>query len=132
MRWRFGEPLYLSVEMEEEAERRRQEHLVRDPLEGIIEDFLERPVPEDWLRWMPEQRQMFWGGGMKYDGQLRHRDRVCAAEIWRECLGERRAIPKGDAIRINAILAKLARWERASSLRGGADYGMQKGYKRKD
>lgn len=132
MRWRFGEPLYLSAEMEEEAERRRQEHLVRDPLEGIIEDFLERPVPEDWLRWMPEQRQMFWGGGMKYDGQLRLRDRVCAAEIWRECLGERRAIPKGDAIRINAILAKLPAWDRASTLRVGADYGTQKGYKRKE
>ncbi len=130
MRWRFGEPLYLSTEMEEEAERRRQEHLVRDPLEGIIEDFLERPVPEDWLRWMPEQRQMYWGGGMKYDGHIRQRDRVCAAEIYRECLGERRAIPKADAIRINTILTKLPGWERASAMHSGADYGKQKGFKR--
>lgn len=130
MRWRMGEPLYLSKEMEEEAERRRQAHMVSDPLEGIIEDFIERPVPEDWLKWDVERRLMFWGGGMQYDGPLAQRDRVCAAEIWRECLKEKRHIAKTDATRINAILTKLKDWERAGALRTGADYGVQKGFKR--
>ena len=26
-------------------------HLEQDELKGIIEAFLERPVPEDWLKW---------------------------------------------------------------------------------
>ncbi|MED1642314.1 virulence-associated E family protein [Brevibacillus agri] len=130
MRWQVGEPLYLSPEMEEEAERRRQEHMVRDPLEGIIEEFIERPVPADWLKWDLERRLMFWGGGMQYDGPLVQRDRVCAAEIWRECLGEKRPIPRQDASRINAIMSKMKDWIRASTLRVGANYGTQKGFKR--
>jgi len=132
MRWRLGESLYLSPEMEEEAERRRQEHMLRDPLEGAIEAFLEKPIPEDWLRWPLEKRMLFWSGGMTYEGKLVQRDRVCAIEIWRECLGERRAITKSDAIRINAILEKLPGWERASTIRAGAEYGTQKGFRRKE
>lgn len=130
MRWRLGESLYLTSEMEEEAEQRRQEHMVRDPLEGIIEEFLERPVPEDWLKWDQDQRQIYWGGGMQYSGALVQRDRVCAAEIWRECLGERRPISRQDASRINAVLAKMRGWSRSSTLRIGANYGTQKGFKR--
>lgn len=131
MRWRMGEPIYLTAEMEAEAERRRQEHMVRDPLEGIIESFINKPVPEEWQKWGLERRLMYWGGGMKYDGVLVERDRVCAAEIWRECLNERRSIPRAEALRINAVLSKLEGWERASALRAGADYGVQKGFKRK-
>lgn len=131
MRWRMGESLYLTPEMEDEAERRRQEHMVRDPLEGIIESFINKPVPEDWQKWGLERRLMYWGGGMKYEGVLVERDRICAAEIWRECLNERRSIPRAEALRINAILSKMEGWERASTLRAGADYGIQKGFKRK-
>lgn len=131
MRWRMGEPLYLSAEMEEEAERRRQEHMVRDPLEGIIEDFLEREIPEDWLKWDLERRLMFWGGGMQYDGRLVPRDRICAAEIWRECLQERRTATRADANRINSILAKMAGWDRSGVIRFGAGYGSQRGFMRK-
>jgi len=130
VRWREGEALYLSPELEAEAERRRQEHMVRDPLEGIIEEFLERPVPEDWLKWDLERRMIFWGGGMQYNGPLVRRDRVCAAEIWRECLGERKAIPRQDAARINAVLSKMKGWRRAGVIRIGANYGSQKGFVR--
>lgn len=130
MRWRLGEPIYLSPEMEAEAERRRQEHMIRDPLEGIIEEFLERPIPDDWLKWDIDKRLIYWSGGMKYEGPLVPRDRVCAAEIWRECLGERRAIPRQEAVRINAVLGKMPGWERASTIRAGGGYGTQKGFKR--
>jgi len=129
-RWREGETLYLSPELEAEAERRRQEHMVRDPLEGIIEEFLERPVPVDWLKWDLERRLIYWGGGMQYSGPLVRRDRVCAAEIWRECLGERKAIPRQDAARINAVLTKIPGWRRAGVIRIGANYGSQKGFVR--
>lgn len=131
VRWREGESLYLSPELEAEAERRRQEHMVRDPLEGIIEEFLERPVPADWLKWDLDRRMIYWGGGMQYDGPLVKRDRVCAAEIWRECLGERRTASKADATRINNILSRLPGWERSGVIRMGANYGSQRGFIRK-
>lgn len=130
VRWRLGELLFLSPEMEEDAERRRQEHMARDPLEGIIEEFVEKLLPADWQKWDIEKRLMFWGGGMQYDGHLVQRDRICAAEIWRECLQERRAATKADASRVNTILARLPEWDRAGVLFIGPGYGKQKGFRR--
>ncbi|GMA52596.1 hypothetical protein GCM10025857_39530 [Alicyclobacillus contaminans] len=131
MRWRLGEPLFLSAELEEEAEKRRQVHMERDTLEGQIEAFLERPIPVDWQKWTLERRRLFWGGGIRDDITLVPRDRVCAVEIWRECLGDYRAVmPKAEAHRINAVLENLPGWERAGIQRFGPDYGRQKGFRR--
>ena len=129
VRWQLGEPLILSKEMEEEAERRREAHLDRDPLQGQIEEFLERPVPTDWNDWSLERRRMFWSSATK-PKNLVPRDRVCAIEIWRECLGEHRLLMRGDSNRIMNILMNLPGWERVSTMRFGPDYGRQRGFKR--
>lgn len=131
MRWRLGESLYLNTEMEEEAERRRSTHLERDPLQGQIEDFLEQPIPQDWQKWSLDRRQMFWNGGMTDNLKLVPRDKVCAIEIWRECLRDHRTnMPKIEALRINTVLGSLPGWYRAGAIRFGAGYGMQKGFRR--
>ena len=131
MRWRLGEALYLSAEMEEEAELRRAAHLERDPLQGQIEEFLSRPIPYDWQKWDLERRRMFWAGGATDTMKLIERDRICALEIWRECLFDHRAsMPKPEAHRINTILEALPGWTRGGAMRFGAGYGMQKGFRR--
>lgn len=129
VRWQLGEPLILSKELEAEADLRREIHMERDPLRGQIEAFLEKPVPEDWFSWDSTRRNMFWNSGVRGDMELVPRDRVCAMEIWRECLGEVRTMPKADAHRINEILGALPGWERVSTMRFGANYGTQKGFK---
>lgn len=129
VRWQLGEPLILPPELESEADKRREIHMERDPLRGQIEAFLDKPVPEDWLTWDSVRRNMFWNSGVRDEGRLVPRDRVCALEIWRECLGENRTLPKADAHRINEILDVLPGWERVSTMRFGANYGTQKGYK---
>ncbi|WP_234958864.1 virulence-associated E family protein [Sporanaerobacter sp. PP17-6a] len=130
MRWRLGEPLYLSKEMEEEAEKKRQEHIDRDPLQGQIEEFLDQPLPCDWQKWSLDRRRMFWANGVTGDIKLVKRDKICAAEIWKECLCESKNIPKKEARRINSILDSLPGWKRADVIRFGAEYGRQKGFKR--
>jgi len=130
MRWKIGEPLFLSKEMEEEADKRRQEHMERDPLQGQIEEFLERPIPQDWQKWSLERRRMFWNGGMTGEIKLVPRDKICAAEIWKECLSENKNMPKIEANRINRILETVKGWERASTARFGIEYGTQKCFKR--
>ncbi|WP_083515983.1 virulence-associated E family protein [Alicyclobacillus sendaiensis] len=131
MRWRLGEPLTLPKELEAEADRRREIHLERDPLQGIIEEFLQKPVPEDWSKWSLGRRLMYWGGEMQTESlKLVPRDRVCALEIWRECLGERRAMTKADAARINSILQSLEGWDRGTTLWFGPLYGTQRGFRR--
>lgn len=129
VRWQLGEPLILSTELEAEADLRREIHMERDPLRGQIEAFLEKPVPEDWFSWDSTRRNMYWNSGVRNDMALVPRDRVCALEIWRECLGEVRTMPKADAHRINEILGALPGWERVSTMRFGANYGTQKGFK---
>jgi len=132
MRWRLGEPLYLSDEMEAEAEKRREAHLERDTMQGQIEEFLERRVPHDWQKWSLERRNMFWGNGMTGEIKLVPRDRICALEIWKECLHDSRSsIPKIEAHRINSILDMIPGWWRDTVPgRFGAEYGMQRGFKR--
>lgn len=133
MRWRLGESLFLSKEMEKEAKERRKMHLERDPLQGQIEEFVEKKVPSDWQKWPLHRRIIHWNGEIKDETKrikLVPRDRICALEIWKECLGERRLMTKADSHRINTILQSLPGWEPVSLIRFGVDYGRQRGYKR--
>ncbi len=130
IRWRLGETLYLSEEMEVEADMRREEHLERDPLQGVIEAFLEQQVPLDWQQWDFERRMMFWTGGA-LGIKTAPRDRICAAEIWRECMNERRAMTKYEAQRINNILRLVSGWGEVGIQRFGAHYGHQRGFMRR-
>jgi predicted P-loop ATPase len=131
VRYTLHESLILPKKLEEEAERRRAAHTERDPLQGQIEAFLDKPVPTDWQGWDASRRAMYWGGGSRTEIQTIPRDRVCAAEIWRECLGNRIPISKTDARRINEILSGLDGWEPAGLQRFGGEYGRQRGFKRK-
>lgn len=128
--WRVGEPLYLASDLEAEADLRRGEHFDVDPLRGQIEMFLAQPVPSDWQSWSVTRRRMYWSGALTTGGELVPRDRVCALEIVRECIGDTRAvIPRQDSNRITAILQSLPGWERVSAARFG-DYGIQRGFRR--
>lgn len=128
LRWQLGEPLILSRELEVEAEKRRDLHMERDVLQGQIEEFLEQPVPKDWLRWSLDRRLLYYGGGATGTLELVPRVRVCAAEIWKECIGERRTMNRMDAQRINAILSKLPGWGDQKLQRFGPSYGNQRGF----
>ena len=48
MRWRIGEPLYLTGEVLEISRQQQEEHRESDAREGMLREFLERPVPVDW------------------------------------------------------------------------------------
>ena len=127
--WVAGETLYLDDKMEAQAELMRSSHMERDPLQGQIEEFLERQVPEDWQKWNADRRRLFWMNSETEGLKLVPRDRVCAVEIWKECLGEYKNLPKHEAHRINGILESLPGWERGTVMRFGAGYGKQKGFK---
>ena len=135
VRWQCGEPLYLSHKLEEIAEKIREEHFDVDPLQGEVEDFLDKQMPIDWQDWSRDRRLMYWNGqvlGGDKDIKLVPRDRVCAAEIWSECMGMRSVMPKYEAVRINNILARIPGWERVKTVRFGGGYGRQKGFRKRN
>lgn len=113
MRFRIGEPLYLTGEEEKEARMQQEAHRKTSTKEGIIIDFLEQKVPEDWLNWPLEKRRMYWEGNINYTGELIERRKVCSLEIWCEALGcDPRSIRNSDSAEINAVIAGVPRWER--------------------
>ncbi|GFI44207.1 hypothetical protein IMSAGC018_01888 [Lachnospiraceae bacterium] len=62
---------------------------------------------------------------------LMKREKVCAMEIWVECLnGEAKYMSRKDSMEINAILASATGWRRNKSKRRYGPHGIQRGFER--
>ncbi|MGG1534527.1 VapE domain-containing protein [Brevibacillus agri] len=128
--WQLGEPLYLSGQAEAEAKEQQEIHRESSAKEGVIREFVERRVPVGWEKRSLSERRMYWTGEFgRGDVETVERDRICAAEVWCECLGgDLKYMKRTDAIEINGILAMIPGWKRyGSSFRFGP-YGQQKGF----
>lgn len=131
--WAMGEPLYLPKEIEDLAKDQQEKHRESSGKEGIILDFLERPIPSNWDTMDLQKRRIFWSGNMSLpDGvELVPREKVCAAEIWVECFGsELKYMKRSDSTEINNILLGMKGWERIKSTRRFGAYGQQRGFER--
>lgn len=128
--WMLGEKLYFDDGQEKMADAYREAHMESSGKEGLIEEFLAQPVPENWNSMDREKRMMFLNGGINTGGEkLVLRDRICAMEIWTECFnGAARQMQKRDSIEINAILSGMAGWKRVSSRVRCGPYGTQRGF----
>jgi predicted P-loop ATPase len=133
-----GEELFLKDSVAAEAYAMQREAMETDDREGIVEEYLERLLPENWDGMdLFERRNYLNGsefGGVKAEGSVK-RERVCAMEIWCECFGKsRETLKKSDSYEIEGILYKLGGWERYSGNAQGkariAGYGVQKAYVR--
>ena len=86
-----GETLYLPPEIERMAEAEQTEALESDVREGMIAEYLEKLLPEDWDRMDLSERRRFLRGdlftGGSRTGTVR-RTVVSAVEIWAECFGK--------------------------------------------
>lgn len=134
MRWQLGEALYLSGEVEDEAVRIQEGHREASPREGLVIDFINRPIPDDWDAWSLDRRRDFWAMNAQGNYTLVPRKKVCAAEVWCELFnGNIRDLSGGnkDSREINAILASQPGWRRTkTSCRFGPTYGVQRGFER--
>jgi putative DNA primase/helicase len=130
VRWQTGEALYLTGEAAEIAKQQQEEHQESNVKEGIIREFVERPVPVDWEKRSIGERRLYWSGEFgKVETETVERDRICAAEIWVECFNnDIKYMKKTDTREINDILASLVGWE---SYRGRfGPYGNQRGFRK--
>ena len=133
MYWALGEPLYLPKEIEALAIEQQEGHREVSGKEGLIMDFLERKIPSNWDQLSIQSRKMFLAGNQHLDEgvQLVERQKVCAAEIWTECLGGDMKLLKGsDSREINAILAKARGWKKLKSLKRFGPHGPQRGFEK--
>lgn len=129
--WRLGEPLHLSPELEAVARKIQEEHRARHPWEGLIADYLSQEIPADWMKWSLQQRQMWRSGGLKYDGKLEPRSRICAAEVWCEVLEKQRGdMRQRDTREINGLLERTPGWHGVGVAKAGKPYGAQRCYEK--
>ena len=133
MYWMLGEPLYLSKEVEKLAEEQQENHREAYAKEGVIREFLDREIPQDWNTMTLMQRRQFYQGTLHLpEGTvLVPREKVCAAEIWQECFGsELKYMGKRDSMEINSIMQCIPGWKRNSSSQRYGFYGTQRGFER--
>lgn len=133
MRWRFGESLHLVGDVEQDAKAEQEAHRETSSKEGLIMDFVDRPVPLDWAKWPLEKRRMFLNGeDAGSETQLVPRDRICALEIWCEAFGgQPKDFRYAEASEINDILRSLPEWEKTSSSIRFGYCGKQRGFLRR-
>lgn len=128
--WQLGEKLYLTGEAENEAKSEQETHRESNAKEGIIQEFIERRVPADWDKRTVPERRMYWSGEFgRIGGETKERDRICAAEVWCECLGgDIKFMKKSDTREINEILLNMKVQKMQRNLCRFGPYGVQRGF----
>ncbi|MGK9252382.1 VapE domain-containing protein [Paenibacillus humicus] len=120
--YRAGEGLELDKEAAAAAERAQGLHMESDPREGLIREYLEKPLPENWVRLEIWERRDYLE---KPDGD-RPRTRICTAEIWAEALGQDPARFNSKESRpIYDILRRLPEWKEMGKKAKFKHYGVQ-------
>lgn len=113
--FKAGETLELDQEAREEAERQQAAHMESDPREGLIQEWLETPIEDEWED--------------EPSGQLRQR--VCAAQIWTECLGKKRGdMRPWEGKEIMDILRRIPGWGERNGKAKVPGYGVQRVFER--
>lgn len=133
MYWMLGETLYLPKELEQAAEEMQESHRELSGKEGLIHAFIEREIPSDWDSMGLMARRQFFSGNIRLpEGEmLVKRDKVCAMEVWVECLhSEAKYMSRKDSMEINSILAAIPGWKRNKSKRRYGPHGIQRGFER--
>lgn len=135
MRWQLGEELYLTGAAAEMAITRQEEHREMSGREGLIQEFVEKPIPSDWQKWTLDRRRDYWAGGVVTPQEspivLVPRDRICAIEVWCELFGgSSRDAKMLDMREINSVLARLPGWERTGKTGRFGPHGIQRGFTR--
>ena len=129
-----GEKLYIEDDkILQYAIREQHEAMESDDREGIVREYLDTLLPENWKDMDLYMRRNFLNGnefGSPQKGTVK-RERVCTMEIWCECFGrERGQLKKSDANEIAAIMARIEGWKKSDQKARFGMYGIVRGYER--
>ena len=132
--WKSGEKLYLEGDLLEAAEEAQQSAMEVDERLGMVEEYLNAMLPDDWADMDLFQRRNFLQGsefGMPEHKGVHKRTEVSNAEIWCECYGKSlQELKPTDSYSIAALMAQLPNWERTTSIKRQPIYGRQRLYKK--
>lgn len=126
------EPLYLSAEEEQEAKKQQDEHSEESAKAGLIEEYLNKPITENWYHLSINDRRLYIQGGdfgEEPKGEIK-RTKTCVMEIWCELFnGDPKQLTPLNSREINEILKGLKGWKQYDGrLRFGKIYGVQRAF----
>ena len=107
----------------------QREAMEQDDRQGIVEEYLERLLPENWAELDVDRRLLF----LESDevGTVR-RTEVSNMEIWVEALhgSGTKLDPNRDGRAISAIMARIPGWRKTGERHRITGYGLQRIYRR--
>ena len=126
-----GEELYLPKDLEAVAREVQQIYEEENPKTGIVAQYLERLLPEDW-----EEKDLYARRAWLEDGipGTVQRTRVCSYEIWAEALGQSPDRLDRYAVKeIRDIMTQLPEWRHQGNARcTRKPYGLQRYYSKEE
>jgi len=127
--------LMLSREALVKAKELQEQHTEGAEKLGLIQNYLDTLLPEDWDDWTLDERRLYLNGNMEGAPKgVQVRKRVCAMEIWCECLeNSAKNLKNIDARELNTIMQRMLGWhsyERARGCQRFKLYGIQRAYVR--
>jgi putative DNA primase/helicase len=124
-----GEKLYLDAGMEMLAKEEQREAMESDEREGLVREYLDMLLPEEWNTMDLYERRAFINGtefGESRRIGVIERQYVSNMEIWCECFGKDRAnLRRVDGNEISAIMAGISGWSRLVKRERIPLYGQQ-------
>lgn len=133
-----GEELILKGDAEATAREMQTAAMESDDRQGLVQEYLDKLLPEDWASMDLSERRMFLAGD-DFLGQTKVgtvvRDKVCNLELWAECFGkDPTSIRKQDSYELTAIMTKIEGWKKYEGNKTGKLrcplYGIQHVYVR--
>ncbi len=126
------EPLTLSDDILLLAEEAQNEAVEVDERVGIVEEYLETLLPENWEKMELYQRKEYLDGDrtLHPEGTIQ-RQTVSNIEIWCECFGNRKEdFQLRDSWTIRAIMNGIKGWQNKKCYQRQPIYGKQQVYSR--
>lgn len=131
------EPLIMEEKLSHETIKKQEQHMEANIKEGMITEYLELLLPDEWKAMDISARRRFVSGSDFADIKgSQKRERVCAMEIWCELFGgDARNMNPMQSREINDILRKIKGWKvypRNSGKARFGIYGLQKAFVREE
>ena len=131
--YKAGEKLYLPPNLERLAQAEQRDSLEHDEREGIVREYLDRPLPENWDEMSIYDRQHYirFPDDPTLPEGVTRRDIVSNMEIWCECFSKHKGdIKPADSYVIAAIMERIDNWEKTGKFAYLTNYGKQRTYSR--
>ena len=130
---RSGEKLYLDADLEAYARQEQREAMEQDDREGIVRNYLDMLLPDDWDSMDYYRRREYIrdiDDPTRAEGTVK-RQTVSNIEIWCECFGKsKEEMRPSDSYAISAIMVRIEGWEKCGARQMLPIYGRQRIYTR--